>query len=155
MVPGRYPDSLNHYLASSEGAGRLMAHARLLQKLARIYCDAVPDHLGASSRVANYKSGKVVIHADYGAVAVKLRQMAPTLTREFSLRGVECNGVTVKVQGLEIAEHSHAPAARPLSGGTCKHLESLAAGMPPSPLRDAIDTLLARAVRKDDPGNRS
>jgi len=149
MVPGRYPDSLDHYLASSTGAGKLMAHARLLQKLARIYRDAVPEHLGVSSRVANYKSGKVVIHADYGAVAVKLRQMAPTLTREFSLRGVECNGVTVKVQALEIEGHSHAPVVRPLSGGTCRNLQALAAEMRPSPLRDAIGILLDRAARKD------
>lgn len=149
-VPGKFPsfpDSLDHFLSHSEGAGSLMAHAKLLQKLARIYGQMLPDHLGAASRVANFKSGTVVIHADNGAVAVKLRQMAPSLTREFSSRGIECTGVTVKVQALDISHQSRSPEDRPLPEGARRNLGRLAEGMPASPLREAIEQLLKRSLR--------
>ncbi|MBI2308747.1 MAG: DUF721 domain-containing protein [Rhodocyclales bacterium] len=142
------PQPLNNYLSDSDGAGRLMAHVALLRKLARIYANTAPEHLGQASRVANYKSGTVVIHADNGAVAVKLRQMAPTLAREFSNRGVECSGVQVKVQALEISGHSKPAVHRPLSSRTGDELAALAGGMRASPLRDAIETLLRRAARE-------
>lgn len=143
------PKPLNNYLADSDGAGRLMAHVALLRKLARIYENTAPEHLGQASRVANYKSGTVVIHADNGAVAVKLRQMAPTLAREFSNRGVECSGVQVKVQALEISSHSSTPPHRPLPARAGRELADLAGGMPDSPLREAIETLLRRSARAE------
>lgn len=145
----RSPQPLNNYLSDGDGVGRLMAHAALLQKLAHIYANTAPEHLGRVSRVANYKSGTVVIHADNGAVAVKLRQMAPSFAREFSNRGVECNGVQVKVQALEISDHSPQPVVRPLSGRTSDGLQELAQGMRASPLREAIETLLRRAARTE------
>lgn len=143
------PQSLNSYLSHGDGAGRLMAHAALLLKLARIYEHTAPGHLGQASRVANYKSGTVVIHADNGAVAVKLRQMAPTLAREFSNRGVECSGVQVKVQALEISDHSKAPVQRLLPARAGRELAELAHEMRPSPLREAIETLLARSAKAE------
>ena len=126
-----------------------MAHARVLQKLSRIYRNTVPEHLGTASRVANFKSGIVVIHADNGAVAVKLRQMAPSLTDSFSGRGVECTGVTVKVQALEISRHSTPPSQRALSPGACQGLQALASGMGESPLREAIEPLLERSLKAE------
>lgn|SRR5574342_585653 len=143
------PQSLNSYLSHGDGAGRLMAHAALLLKLARIYQNMAPGHLGQASRVANYKSGTVVIHADNGAVAVKLRQMAPTLAREFLNRGIECSGVLVKVQALEIFDHSKEAPYRPLSARAGRELAELAHEMRPSPLREAIETLLQRVAREE------
>lgn len=143
------PQSLNSYLSDADGAGRLMAHVALLRKLARIYANTAPEHLGQASRVANYKSGTVVIHADNGAVAVKLRQMAPTLAREFSNRGVECSGVQVKVQALEISGHSTQPVQRTLPSRAARELAELAGGMRASPLRAAIETLLRRAAKEE------
>lgn len=145
----RSPRPLDNYLADTDGAGRLMAHAALLQKLARIYANTAPEHLGRASRVANFKSGTVVIHADNGAVAVKLRQMAPSLAREFSNRGVECSGVQVKVQALEILDHSTAPTYRPLPARADRELGELAAGMRDSPLRAAIETLRRRSAKAE------
>ena len=77
-------NSLDHYLEAADGAGKLIAHARLLLKLSHIYREIAPAHLARSSTLANYKSGTVIIHADSGAVAVKLRQLATTLADGFS-----------------------------------------------------------------------
>ncbi|MCP5269473.1 MAG: DUF721 domain-containing protein [Zoogloeaceae bacterium] len=143
------PHSLDDFLLGSQAAGNVMAHARLLQKLAHIYQQVAPDYLGRTSRVANLKSGTVIIHADNGAVAVKLRQMAPSLASEFAKRGFECNGVQVKVQAIEIAGHSPAPMGHQLPMAASKALLALAEELPASPLREAIQTLVARAAKAE------
>lgn len=142
----RLPHSIDDFLADGSGAGMLIAHAGLLHRLQRIHSRAVPDYLARGSRVANYRSGAVVIHAQSGAVAVKLRQMAPTLCREFAKRGVECSDVTVKVQAFEISDYSPAPTPRRLPAAADSALRALSGGMAASPLRTAIETLLARSL---------
>lgn len=140
---------LENYLEATDGASKVMAHARLLIKLARHYQAIAPAHLGQASSVANFKSGIVVLHASNGAVAAKLRQMAPSLAGEFSKRGVECNGVQVKVQAIETHGESREAQQKPLSRHTGKTLEELGNSLPASPLRSAIESLLAHAVIRE------
>ena len=68
-----------HYLNRDAAAGKVMSHARLLLKLSRRFAAIAPVGMRSAARVANYKSGVVVIHADNGAVAAKLRQMSRRL----------------------------------------------------------------------------
>lgn len=99
---------VENYLEAAEGAGSVLAHARLLIKLTHLYEEIAPTHLGQASSVANYKSGIIIIHAVSGAVAAKLRQMAPRLADDFSKRGLsvtrfrsKCKPVKLKAnQGL-------------------------------------------------------
>ena len=139
--------SLESYLEAADGAGKVLAHARLLVKLARLYQEIVPAHLGQASGLANYKSGIIVIHAASGAIAAKLRQMAPTLADGFSIRGVECNGVQIKVQARKTDAQSMASTLKPLTPRASHSLESLRDALPTSPLRAALETLLARSAR--------
>jgi len=142
---------LENYLEAADGAGSVLAHARLLINLTRLYEGIAPTHLGQASSVANFKSGIVVIHAVNGAVASKLRQMAPTLADGFAKNGVECTGVQVKVQ----ARDEHLPARtstqKPLSMRSSEELRGLSGSLPASPLRSALENLLARAVIAPDP----
>ena len=141
--------SLENFLEAADGAGRVLAHAKLLVKLARVYQELTPAHLTQASKLANYKSGTIVIHAVSGAVAAKLRQMAPTLAAGFSKRGIECNGVQVKVQAREFGAQSRTSTLKPLSSASSHSLASLRDTLPPSPLRDALNTLLTRSARAD------
>ena len=139
--------SLESYLDTADGAGKVLAHARLLMKLTQLYQEIAPTHLGQASHLANYKSGVVVIHAASGAVAAKLRQLAPTLAVGFSLRGVECNGVQIKVQARKTNAQSTTSTAKPLTMRTSHTLEGLRDSLPSSPLRAALATLLERSAR--------
>ena len=139
--------SLESYLDAADGAGKVLAHARLLMKLTHLYQEIAPTHLGQASSLANYKSGIIVIHAASGAIAAKLRQMAPTLADGFSIRGVECNGVQIKVQARKINAQSTASTQKPLTPRTSHTLESLRDTLPNSPLRTALETLLSRSAR--------
>jgi hypothetical protein len=139
--------SLESYLDAADGAGKVLAHARLLMKLTHLYQEIAPPHLGQASSLANYKSGIIVIHAASGAIAAKLRQLAPTLADGFSIRGVECNGVQIKVQARKIDAQSTASTKKPLTPRTSHTLERLRDTLPNSPLRAALETLLSRSAR--------
>ena len=140
-------NSLENFLEAADGAGKVLAHAKLLIKLAQMYQELAPMHLSQTSRLANYKSGIVVIHAVSGAVAAKLRQLAPTLADGFSKRGIECNGVQVKVQARKFDTQSRTSTIKPLTSRTSHELEGLRDSLPASSLRDAVNRLLAHSAR--------
>jgi hypothetical protein len=78
--------------------------------------------------VANYKSAVLVIQAaSNGAVAAKLRQMAPTLVSELLRRGLECTGVQVKVQARPGEKRTRVPEPRPLSAKPSQEIAALSA----------------------------
>ncbi len=142
-------NSLEHYLEATDGAGRLMTHARLLVKLARLYREIAPPHLLQASTLANYKSGTIVIHAHSGAIAAKLRQLATTLTEGFSQRGIECTGVQIKVQAPDNPAQSWHATQKPLGTGAFEALEHLRDSLPDDALRQAIEHLLTHSARKE------
>jgi hypothetical protein len=138
-----------HYLDKDAATGRVMAHARLLLKLSRRFEAAAPAGLRHAARVANYKLGTVIIHADNGAVAAKIRQLSQRLSNELSKGGAECSGIDVKVQPRQIPSQSTSSTQKPLSGKTIGILESTAETLPQGPLRAALDLLLKRAARAE------
>ena len=140
--------SIESYLEAADGAGKIMAHARLLVKLARIYQEIAPAHLSQASSLANFKSGIVVVHAASGAVAAKLRQLGPTLADGFCKRGVECSDVQIKVQARKTIAQSMSSTKKPLTAGASRSLEGLRDSLPSSPLRAALATLLERSARQ-------
>lgn len=141
---------LEHYLNSDAGAGKVLAHARLVLKLSRRFEAVAPAGLRHAARVANYKSGKIVIHADNGAVAAKIRQLGQRLCDELSKGGAQCSGIDVKVQPRQILYQSTSSTQKPLSARTCGILRSTTEKLPKGPLRDALDRLLANAAKLDD-----
>ena len=137
-----------HYLDSDASTSRIMAHARLLQKLSRRFEAIAPSGLRHAARVANYKSGKIVIHADNGAVATKLRQMGQRLCDELSIEGAQCSGIEVKVQPRQIPCQSMGSTNKPLSARACGALRSTSENLPEGPLREALETLLSSAAKE-------
>ena len=137
--------SLDAYLNSASSLARFSAHAGRLVKLQRLYEEIAPSYLAASSHVANFKLGKVVIHADSGAVAAKLRQMLPSLVDEFSLKGAEVTEIQVKVQPSHAAAQ-HKSRGKPSAsvGVSAKSdLKRLANELPEdSPLKEALERLV-------------
>jgi hypothetical protein len=142
-------NGLEHYLDNDAAAGRVMAHARLLLKLTRRFEAVAPAAVAHSARVANFKSGKIVIHADNGAVAAKIRQMSQRLCDELSKGGAQCSGIEVKVQPRQIPCQSMASTQKPLSARACGVLRSTSENLPKGPLRDALETLLTSAAKQE------
>jgi hypothetical protein len=137
------------YLDSDASGARLMAHARLLLKLSRRFETLAPAGLRHAARVANYKSGTVVIHTDNGAVAAKLRQMSQRLCDELSKGGAECNVMLVKVQPRDLPFRSISSTQKPLSAKAIETLQASTTALPEGPLKGALTRLLERAARRE------
>ena len=137
------------FLDSDANVGRVMAHARLLMKLDTRFRALASGGLHQHARIANYQSGKVVIHAENGEVAAKLRQLSRRLCRELSAAGLECNDIDVKVQPQQLPDRSRTSTIKPISGKSGQILRSTAEKLPKGALRTALDHLLQRALIKE------
>ncbi|MCE1238768.1 MAG: DUF721 domain-containing protein [Azonexaceae bacterium] len=138
-----------HYLNTDANTGRLMAHARLLTKLSGRFHEIAPGGLREAAHVANYRAGTLIIHAENGAVAAKLRQLSRRLCDRLSFEGCECNEIEVKVQPKQLPFRSMTSTLKPLSGKTAGILRSTVEALPKGPLRHALDTLLQRSARSE------
>lgn len=147
-IPGRSSADkrglLKDHLAASDAFARLAGQSHRLQRLQQLLDANLPAQLAPAAHVVNLKRGKVVIHADSGAVAVKLKQMGPRLAAFLMQQGEEVSGIEVKVQPAR-RRLSHTPRVIPktLGAGAKRSLTSLIAGLThESPLRGALDRLL-------------
>lgn len=123
--------SVDEFLKSEGGLARLTDHADRLLRLQRIFESAVPRPLVRGARVANLKLGRLVIYADSGAVAAKLRQIVPTLRGAFANSAAEVTGIEVKVQPRDDAASPPSRQKRAPPGERAKQgLTSLADRLP-------------------------
>ena len=136
-----------HYLNSDAAASRVMTHARLILKLSRHFEAVAPTGLRHSAHVANYESGIIIIHADNGAVATKIRQMSQRLCNELSKKGAQCSGIEVKVQPQQTLYQSTTSTPKSLSKKAVESLRSTTQKMKKGPLQDALNQLLNSAAK--------
>ncbi len=141
----RLARSLEDCLLADTGLARLSAHARRLLRLQRVFLSATP--LALQSRIANLRSGRIVIHARNSAVAAKLRQIEPRLTDVFRSEAAEVTGIDIRVQPNRPTEARTAHHRQAGIGQNQKRaLTSFAASLPAdSPLGNALKKLVDQA----------
>lgn len=141
--------SLQEHLASVGSMARIANHAHRLLQFQRILEAALPEALRPHARVANFRLGKLFIHATNGAVAAKIRQLGPRLASDLSNKEAKVTQIEVRVQARnpQLTQLSHQRPALP--GQKQKQgLTALAQGLPhESPLRGALERLL-RSVKE-------
>lgn len=141
--PFRRGTVMNH-LAAAEAYVRLSEQANRLRQLQTLLDTSLPAYLQPGTHIANLKRGKIIIHAASGAVAVKLRQMAPTLVETFVCEGHEVTGIDVKVQARRLFSGGlRKKTAQKLSIPQKQVLTSLTSGLAEgSKLKLALERLL-------------
>lgn len=128
---------------------RLAAHAQRLLQFQRLLEAALPAALRPHARVANFRLGKLLIHAENGAVAAKIRQFGPSLANDLSHKEQKVTQIEVRVQARNPSPPP-LPHKRPsLPGSKQKQgLTVLARDLPAeSPLKNALERLL-RSVKE-------
>lgn len=132
------------HLATADAFARLSGQANRLRRLQSLLDAVLPAYLLPGTHIANLKRGTVVIHAASGAVAVKLRQLAPRLAESFVQQGQEVTGIEVRVQARRPAPTGKRPVQPKVLGTRSQRaLASLAAGLEDdSPVKRALDKLL-------------
>jgi len=136
--------TVTDHLAAADAFARFAGQAERLRRLQHLLDAALPAYLLPGTRIANLKRGKVVIHAASGAVAVKLRQLAPRLAAGFNQQGQEVTGIEVRVQARPPGAGGARGRQPKMLGTRSKQaLASLAAGLDEaSPVRRALEKLL-------------
>jgi hypothetical protein len=138
------PHRLNAFMASNLELRQLSSKAKQLSVWQQHYELIVPQALRKSSRVLQLKLPIVVIAADNGAVAAKLRQINAELISLFQARGCEVTGIQIRVQvSAPPPPIKHAP--RKLGTEAKLSLSELGDKLEDSPLKTALRRLAKRA----------
>ncbi|MFN0161024.1 MAG: DciA family protein [Burkholderiales bacterium] len=77
----------------------LALRASGLLRMRRLLQETLPPPLAHAIEVANLSQGVLLIRVANGAVAAKLRQLAPRLVAACSSSGAEVSAIEVQVQG--------------------------------------------------------
>jgi hypothetical protein len=137
------PSRLNAYLASNQDLQLLSSKVEQLSNLQRHYESIIPATLQRGSHVLQIHQQTVVIAANNGAVAAKLRQMSAELISLFQARGCEVTGIQIKVQVI-IPACTVKPEPRKLGKSAREVLNKLGAELTDSPLKTALERLVKR-----------
>jgi hypothetical protein len=137
---------ISAYLDHSDGTESLMPQATRLLKLRRHLTEILPELLGRSCEIANYKQGKVIIFAENGAIAAKLGHFRPRLLTHFLERGFEVTAIeiTVQVQNPHLSPPYFPGHPARLSQSGLTSLANLAGALPESPLKQILANLVRR-----------
>ena len=96
--------------------------------------------------VANLKDGDLVIFAQSGAAAVRLKQMLPSVIKQLNIAGHAIQSIKVKVGTPEQMAPERPPPQRQISESAKADLHDFADTLPAdSPLRASIERLIRRA----------
>jgi hypothetical protein len=141
------PQRLKSYFGASLELRQLSSKAGQLLALQRLYEQIAPASLLRYSRVLQIERQILTLAANNGAIAAKLRQLAPELTRLLQNKGCEVTGIQVRVQ-VTLPATENTPTPPTLSAMGRKRLIELAVELPDSPLKSALQRLAQKAGQK-------
>jgi hypothetical protein len=136
---------ISRYLKASPDLAAVAQHAERLIALQHLFEAIAPPMLARSCRVANFKQGKLILHAANTLLAAKLRQVVPTLTDEFCNRGWQVTAILVAVQHSG-DEPQTVRSVEPLPPAARSYLAKFAENVDDPQLRESIRHLLQTAA---------
>jgi hypothetical protein len=110
---------------------------RQLVALQSALAEVLSGNLAALTSLALSKAGELILFADNGAVAAKLRQMAPRILTSFRQRGHEITGIRVQVQ-VRIRDNPLPQKQISLSPEARNAIDLLSERLDASPLKTAL-----------------
>ena len=124
-------------LPQLQGLNReIRGHLQLQDMLA----ETLPPELRHFATAVPSETGELVLLADNGAAAAKIRQLAPRILKQFRLRGMEATGIRVQTQ-VSICHKPLPHKQISLSEDARQALQELALTLKDSPLKSAIKRL--------------
>lgn len=127
---------------------RLFSYMEELVAMQQVFTRIVPPQLAQHCALGAFSEGNLTICANNGAIAAKLRQTLPSLLLKFQAMGSEVTAIRITVQ----ANYRNFPGnelsrKKPRIGKVgIESLNGLAAGLPRSPLKTAIESLLKKTA---------
>jgi hypothetical protein len=134
------------WLSGLERSNTLASHAEMILRLQAIYARCVPPGMAVASELANVRDGVAVVIAHSGAVAHRLRMLAPSLILALRKGGATVSELKVLAQAPPPGPEPRAKHALP-SQAALDSVQALVAELEPSPLRSALEAMAARQKR--------
>ncbi|MEO6423391.1 MAG: DciA family protein [Candidatus Nitrotoga sp.] len=144
MSISEFTDIVSKLLSSYFNASqelRLLSHkVDQLLILQRHYEQFAPPSLTRNSHVVQIDQQTLIVAADNGTVAAKLRQLAPELTKSFQNREYEITGIQIRVQ-VALPISILPPRLTSLSNAGRQQLVDFSVKLQDSPLKSALQRL--------------
>jgi hypothetical protein len=138
--------SIGDWLSGRGASEDVLRQANRLLALQRLYANCVPEPLARTSEVVSLRDGELLVRADNGAAAAKLKQMTPTILDKLRKKNQDVTKLLVAVRpaGQQVADAgAHEKRAR-LPAASVHHFEALSSELQDSPLKSALERLAAR-----------
>lgn len=136
---------LSALLSDTAGFSALTQATQRITALQRLYGACTPPDLAQASRAIDIRNGMLVIAADNGAIAAKLRQMTPGLLKKMQKQSGEVTGIRVEVQVGRAAKPAAPKSLKlPLLIDSIEKIESLSGRVKDPALRAALTRFAAR-----------
>jgi hypothetical protein len=131
------------FLSSAPNLQALLQQAQKLLALQKAWNEIAPKPLAAASRVGAVRQQTLIVYANNGAVAGKLRQLVPSLLEKIQKQGVEVTAIRVDVQ-VDALPPEKKPKDLTVSHNALSSLGKLEQGLADSPLKNALHALIQR-----------
>lgn len=136
------PANLSGWMARESTLASLIPQARAIAACQRVLLRQVPTSLGHAARVVAVRGDTLVIHADYPAVAAKLKQLVPgllvALDEQSNSRGEKITAISIKVQQPEDPPAERVSQIEPLRPAPSKVLRDAANYVADGPLKEVL-----------------
>jgi hypothetical protein len=137
------------FLSTTERLQSLTQVVGRLLEVQKIYLGlASPKSLAEYSKVGALENGNLILLAENGAIAAKLRQQLPTLLSKFQQRGVQVNAIRVEVQAGIKREEKRPLYDKRIDATGLESLQKLQSRLEDGPLKGALAKLLAHQNRR-------
>lgn len=140
---------LTTFIQAEPALKPLLRQLSELSYIQRLYSQAVSPSLAKLGQVGSFRNGTLIMFAENGAAAAKLKQALPQITQNISRQFQQVIEVRVNVQVDPLAQKSE-PNRHPKRSMSRKAIESLsklADDLPPSPLKEEVEVLITRQSR--------
>jgi len=137
---------LHSYVKGENALARLQEHARALLKAQQLLHARLPPYLREHCAVANYQDSVLVVQANNGAVAVKLKQVVPGLIQALRLSGLAVSDIRIKVGVVVPKPPAPPPPRRSITASSIANIGGLMTQLPEGdPLREALERLVTHS----------
>lgn len=115
-----------------------------LNEAQQLFLAIIPANLTQHCTPGLSADGKLIIFAENGAVAARLKQISPSLLRKAQKFGYEITSIQIAVQAYFHSQKADNPPTkkRQLSQSGKENLSQLATSLPTSDLKLAIESLI-------------
>lgn len=138
---------LQSYFSATTTLAALAGGAERVRALQQLWEQVAPQELARSCKASGLRDHVLVLYANNGAIAAKVRQLAPTMLDKFKKKGLEVTAIQVRVQVL-FPERGVKPIKTLRLGSVGREsLRQLADRLADSPLKQTLERLLDRHAK--------